>query len=142
MREYIKKEAIKLIKKYKTRNPFEIAKNENIIVILEELGSINGYYNKFARQKFIHINLNLSEQMQIVTCAHELGHSRLHPNANTPLFRKNTFYSINKLEKQANYFASELLIDADNFIGEYTINQLASYYKVPIELIKIKYNVF
>ena len=70
MREYIKKEVVKLVKKYKTRNPFEIAKNENIIVIYEELGSINGYYNKFARQKFIHINSNLSEQMQIVTCAH------------------------------------------------------------------------
>lgn len=142
MREYIKKEVTKLVKKYKSRNPFEIAQNENIIIILEELGSINGYYNKFARQKFIHININLSEEMQIVTCAHELGHSKLHPNANTPFFRNNTFYSINKLEKQANYFASELLIDMDRSIYEYTIDQLARYYNIPIELVKIKYNIF
>lgn len=142
MREYIKKEVTKLVKKYKSRNPFEIAQNENIIIILEELGSINGYYNKFARQKFIHININLSEEMQIVTCAHELGHSKLHPNANTPFFRNNTFYSINKLEKQANYFASELLIDTDRSIYEYTIDQLARYYNIPIELVKIKYNIF
>lgn len=142
MREYIKKEVTKLVKKYKSRNPFEIAQNENIIIILEELGSINGYYNKFARQKFIHININLSEEMQFVTCAHELGHSKLHPNANTPFFRNNTFYSINKLERQANYFASELLIDTDRSIYEYTIDQLARYYNIPIELVKIKYNIF
>lgn len=141
MRKYIDKEVKRLIKKHKTNNPFLIAENENIIVLFEPLGSINGYYNKYVRQKFIHINSSLPKEMQLVTCAHELGHARLHPNANTPFFRSNTFYSINKLEKQANYFAAELLINDDFSVNDYTIYQLASLYNVPVELMKLKYNI-
>lgn len=143
MRENIEKEVKRLIYKYKTRNPFDIAENENIIILYESLGSINGYYNKYARQKFIHINSEISEEMQLVTCAHELGHARLHQNANTPFFRANTFFSISKLEKQANLFAAELLISDINIneIHHYSLQQLSSYFNVPIELVKIKFNI-
>ena len=53
-----KKEVKALIKSIILIILFEIAKGENIIMIKEPLGSINGYYNKFVRQKFIHINNN------------------------------------------------------------------------------------
>ena len=43
----------KLVNKYQTRNPFELADHLGIIVLFEELGSINGYYNTAFRQKFI-----------------------------------------------------------------------------------------
>ncbi|UYZ37233.1 ImmA/IrrE family metallo-endopeptidase [Clostridium beijerinckii] len=146
MNGFIINEINKLKKKYGTNNPFDIAKGEEIIVIYESLGSIRGYYNKYARQKFIHINEDLDEIQRLVTCGHELGHAQLHPNANTPFFKSNTFYSVNKLERQANKFDAHLLIDIesiDNYLLENcSYEQLASILNLPVELVKIRFNVF
>ena len=51
--------ASEVIQKY---NPYEIAKANKIVVILEPLGKIHGYYNKACGQKFIHVNDKLSAQ--------------------------------------------------------------------------------
>lgn len=145
MKNYIKDEVNRLIKKHDTNNPFDIARGENIIILYENLGNINGYYNKYARQKFIHINENLDSCKQYLTCAHELGHATVHPDSNTPFFRDNSFYSINKLEKQANYFSAELILNDDildkHVVLTYSIEQLSIFYNVPIELIKLKFNL-
>ena len=58
----IKKKIAYPKKKYCTSNPFELADALGILVIKEDLGSIEGYYNKQLRQKQIHINCNLSEK--------------------------------------------------------------------------------
>lgn len=145
MNGFIINEVTKLKKKYGTNDPFEIAKAEKIIVLYEPLGSIRGYYNKYVRQKFIHINESLDETQRLVTCGHELGHAKIHPNANTPFFRNNTFYSVNKLERQANKFAGYLLIDFD-MIDPYLLEncsyeQIAKILNLPVELIKIRFNI-
>ncbi len=145
MDTFIKKEVECLKNKYKTNNPFEIAKGEDIIIIKEPLGSIRGYYNKYARQKFIHINSDLDENSQYVICGHELGHARLHPNANTPMFRENTFYSINKFERHANEFDAYLLIDLDKIdkclLQNCSCKQIAAVLNLPVELVKIRFNI-
>ena len=74
MYKLIKLKANNLIKKHSTNNPFEIAAGENIIVTLELLGSISGFYNKYARQKFIHINTDMDEHNKLFTCCHEIRH--------------------------------------------------------------------
>lgn len=129
----------RLIRKYDTRNPFEIAEEMNILVLKEELGSINGYYNTAFRQKFIHINHNLSDREQLLTAAHELGHAILHPKSNTPFLRTCTFLSVNKMEVEANKFAINLLISDDDIkdCKYYTIGQLSrllGYHQNLIEL--------
>jgi Zn-dependent peptidase ImmA (M78 family) len=145
MDDFIIKEVERLKKKYGTNNPFEIAKGEKITIYKEPLGTIRGYYNKYARQKSIHINWDLSERQQYVTCGHELAHARLHPNANTPMFRENTFYSINKLERQANKFDAYLLCDIKS-IDKYLLEncsyeQIAAALNLPVELVKIRFNI-
>lgn len=135
----IRKQVQTLQRKYKTSNPFELAECLGIMVLFENLGSINGYYNKQLRMKQIHINYNLPEHMQLYTCAHELGHAIRHPDANTPFLRSNTLFSVDKLEIEANKFAVELLISND-ILNEYkdcTIDQIArllGYDKRLIEL--------
>ncbi|SQB33961.1 ImmA/IrrE family metallo-endopeptidase [Clostridium cochlearium] len=143
MKNVIHKSVEFLVKKHKTNNPFEIASAENIIVIEEPLGSINGYYNKFVRQKMIHVNSDLSYSKQLFTCGHELGHAIHHPNANTPFLMNNTFYSINKLERQANMFAAQLLIPADIFIyyEGYSFEHISKAEYIPIELLKLRYEM-
>ena len=112
----LKDTILRLTKKYNTSDPFEIADALNISVYFEELGTINGYYNKPFRMKQIHINQNLNEQDAKFTCAHELGHAILHPNASTPFLRSKTFLSVDKLEIEANSFAVNLLIPDETII--------------------------
>ena len=112
----LKDTILRLTKKYNTSDPFELADALNISVYFEELGTINGYYNKPLRMKQIHINQNLNEQDAKFTCAHELGHAILHPNASTPFLRSKTFLSVDKLEIEANSFAVNLLIPDETII--------------------------
>ena len=125
----------KLVDKFGTRNPFKIAKEMNIVVIFEPLGEINGYFTTVFRQRQIHINCNLSEQQKLFTAAHELGHAVLHPKANTPFLKGSTFFSVNKLEKEANKFALMLLIsDEDlNEFKDFTLQQLSCIFGYPEE---------
>lgn len=138
----IKGEVAKLLKKYKTNDPFKIANLENIIVLPEELGNTYGYYSYHNRFKFIHINNKLDEIKQRFVCAHELGHAKLHPKSNTPFLRANTLFSIEKIEVEANTFAVELLLP-DDFLDEYknsslTIYDIAKMSGIPKKHIRLK----
>lgn len=98
-------------RRFLTRNPFDLASCLSIAVLHEPLGEILGYYNRCYRQKFIHINCDLPGELATFTCAHEVAHSILHPGLNTPFLRKNTCFSVDKLETQANQFALDFIFD-------------------------------
>lgn len=136
----IKKEVNQLIRKFGTNNPYDIARELNISVTFEELGSIYGYYNSPLRMKQIHINQNLPEHLKKFTCAHELGHAIMHPKSNTPFLKNNTFLSVQKMEIEANKFATELLI-SDDVISDhknFTTGQLATLLGYSEELIMLR----
>lgn len=136
----IKDIVLHLIKKYNTSDPFELADALKITVYFEELGTINGYYNNPLRMKQIHINSSLDKHEATYTCAHELGHAIMHPNASTPFLRSKTFLSVDKLEIEANTFALNLLI-SDEVITEnrnYTIEQLSRLFGYEKELILLR----
>lgn len=127
----------RLVRRYGTRDPFEIARLRHIILITEPLGSIRGYYSCSYRHQVIHLNSDLEENQLRFTCAHELGHAILHPKANTPFLRQNTLFPISRYEWEASRFAVCLLID-DSTLEEYdgcTIPQLAQAFGVSPELI-------
>lgn len=139
----IEKTARSLVKKFDTNDPFKIAREKNIIVIYEPLGSIRGYYNCTRRQKFIHINQDLNEYQTYFTGAHELGHAILHPKSNTPFLRECTFYSVDRLEMEANQFAAFTLyndcIFEEYLLCNYTLPQMACALGVPdVNLIKYR----
>ena len=139
----IRREVAYLKRYYKTDNPFDVIRAKNILLLYEELGLINGYYNFVLRQKQIHINCNLEGNQRIFTATHELGHAILHPKANTPFLLANTYQSVDKLEIEANKFAVEFLI-ADNILyeylkyQEYTIEQVARLLGYQKELIELR----
>lgn len=107
----IEGEAARLCRKYNTCDPFRLARELDIIVLYEELGSIRGYYNKCYKQKFIHINSALPEDEALSTCAHELAHAVLHSNLNTIFLKEHTLFSISRFENEADSFASDLLLN-------------------------------
>ncbi|MCU7195507.1 ImmA/IrrE family metallo-endopeptidase [Turicibacter sanguinis] len=139
----MKKTVKKLIAKYDTNNPREIAKAMGIEIIFEPLGEINGYYQTGYRQKLMHINCDLPKHIQNLVIAHELGHAILHKNTNTPYLRANTFFRVGRLEIEADKFAVELLISDDELreyreCYGYTTQQLAMIYGYPEELIELR----
>jgi Zn-dependent peptidase ImmA (M78 family) len=125
-----------LCRKYHTRDPFEIAQQRRVIIQYEPLGSVHGFYSKSYRQQFIHINQDLDDRKQILTCCHELGHSVMHPDTNTPFLRAATFYSVDKFELQANRFALELRYSDDDLVEllHCSITDIAAYMGVPVSL--------
>lgn len=129
----------KLVNIHKTRDPMRIAENLGIIILYENLGTINGFFNTVFRQKFIHINENLSTHSQYFTAAHELGHALLHPKANTPFLKEKTYLSVDKLEIEANRFAMNLLISDEDIaeLQNFTVEQFSlslGYHKKLIQL--------
>lgn len=137
---------MKIVKKHGTTNPFEIAKRKDIIVLFEDLGNTLGFYNTYKRFKFIHINNQINENTQQFVCAHELGHAVLHPKANTPFLRNQTFFSVDRLEIEANTFAVELLL-TDEMISAYkdtrlSIQEIAEAHGIPGGFARLKTYVY
>lgn len=136
---WIKEKINQLKLKYNTDCPYQLANHLKIHVLQHDLNhEINGYYKYDRRNQYIVINSNLEKHTQNIVCAHELGHAVLHPKINTPFMRNNTLLSVNKIEREANRFAAELLIP-DESLNEYeTIQNIASLHNVPLELVELK----
>ena len=76
----------KLVKRCGSRDPFEIARQLGINVMLcENFGSLKGMYRVIKRNRFIFLNNSLDENMLRIVCAHELGHDQSFPLFRFPL---------------------------------------------------------
>lgn len=120
----IRLKVLNLIVKYRTKNPFKLAKKLNIEILIEDLGEVRGLFKKILRRKFIFVNSNLSEFDRLLVCCHELGHAILHSSSeyqflidNTSLLRRS------KLEDEANLFASYLLFPDDEIFEEFEFKE-------------------
>lgn len=142
MNDYIKRIIENLKIKFNTTCPYKLANDLDIILIIEDLGKVMGMYKYIKKNKVIFLNSNLKEEERKFVLAHEIGHAILHTKSSC-FFSTTT--SINKIKKEyeANLFAAELLIDFKDvdslYLKGYSIANLASYYKVPIELIEFKF---
>jgi len=141
----LKKRIIRLVKlyerKFRTRNPFEIANYLNIKVFFIPLGNIAGYYKYMKHNRCIYINSNIeNEAFCEVVMAHELGHAVLHMKENCAFMSGYTLLLTSRIERQANEFAANLLI-SDELLNEYagyTKEQFCQYTGFPEELIELR----
>lgn len=136
----IKKIVNSLVKKHKTRNPFEIIKGLNVILVPVPLEGVRGFYQYFQRNNIIYIDDSLPEHEQILVCAHELGHMLLHKKANALFMDTYTGFNTTKYEKEADLFAMELLVPDETFLEyqEYTTEQIALALGYTEKLIKLR----
>jgi Zn-dependent peptidase ImmA (M78 family) len=138
----IKKIVRKLIKKYGTNNPFQLAECLKIKILYEPLGNIRGFYQSCPKNKIIHINIELDDFQRMIVLSHEIGHAILHSKLNILFIEKNTFYVKNRYELEANKFSSELLIQDEllhNYPEYYTMEQIAADINIPKELLQLKF---
>ena len=134
-----------MVTRYQTNNPLELASLLNIKIIPWDLDDeILGLYMYDRRSRYIFYNTKLENNinMRNFVISHELGHAILHTKLNTPFLRKKTLYSIDKIEKEANRFAIELLLP-DSCLYELkneniSIYEAAQMYGVPKKFAELK----
>lgn len=123
----IKSKVKRLIRLYKTNNPFEMVKGMNVILVYYPLDGVRGFYQYFQRNNIIYLDEKLPPHEQAFVLAHEMGHMFLHKKSNAIFMDTRTQFNTSKYEIEANRFAMELLLP-DNILieyQEYTTEQIA-----------------
>ncbi len=135
----IKKKADELARKFQTRNPFEIIRGLNVILLFVPLIDTRAFYQYFKRNNIIYIDENLPRHEQMFECAHEMGHMFLHKKANAIFMDTRTGFNTSRFEKEADTFAMDLLV-GDDLLTEYQeysteqLSRLLGYEQRLIEL--------
>ena len=143
-REYIQNVANKLIKKFDTRDPFQLCHAIGVEVFYADLGSLKGMYKYLKKNRFAVINENLDPFTKTLVCAHELGHDILHQNlARKVCLQEFILYDMkSRPEYEANLFASEILLPDDIIFNlardGYDIEQISKELCTDINLIALK----
>ena len=135
----IKRRVEQIVRKYRTRDPFEMIKGMNVILVYYPLEGVHGFYQYFQRNNIIYLDERLSKNEQRFVLAHELGHMFLHKKANAIFMDTRTQFNTDKFELEANTFAIDLLLP-DSLLEEYKeftveqISRMSGYHKRLIEL--------
>jgi len=132
---HINRRVRRIYKKYRTTDPFVIAKLLKIIVLFLDLPSgMFGYCRRILRRKVIAIDNKLSETMQVYVCAHELAHIILHNGIDHYFIKNNTLVPIGRYERQANQFAVHLLAQGQAREPDEPLNWFLSRCGIPEEM--------
>lgn len=140
--------AKRLVRKYGTRDPFVVAEELGIHVMMcSEFKRQKGAFRVISNNSFIFINSNLSEEMQRLVCAHELGHAVLHRKlavASGGMMEFELFDINDQGEYDANAFAGTLLLDDDEMLemvrDGYDVVYIARTMGTNVNLILLKLN--
>ncbi len=136
-----KKIVEELIAKHETNNPFVITDNLGITLLYRSMRNTLGFFSKYKRFRFIHLNDNLPEHLKAFVCAHELAHAVMHADINTPFLKSCTLFSTDKIEREANIFAVELLLP-DRLLQDYadcSMFHIAKAVGIPEKLVQLKH---
>ncbi len=134
-----------LVKRYKTRDPKELASALGISVVYNsKFTQLKGFYTVMLRRRVIVINDNLNEHEKKIVLSHELGHDLLHRAlASKGTLREFVLYDMkNRPEYEANVFAAELLLEDSEVLAlareGYDIEEMSKLLKTDINLAAIK----
>lgn len=134
-KEKIKQRVRELIKRHNTCNPFDLAELCGIQITYAQLQEMNGLYMKYRRVGVIIISTEAPEHMLNYICAHELGHALLHDGLNVHCMTSHGYFSAGKYEREADFFAAELLLARDMQENEdASIYDAAALHGVPMRI--------
>ena len=137
----------KLVKKYHTRDPYELCKLLGIKIHYYNLEKkLKGFFFYQSRQKNIVIDSNVNEILERILVAHELGHAVLH----TKIAMMKGFQEMEVLdggsqeEDEANFFVAELILEDKKVLehlSEYSFFETAKMLYVPAALLDYKFTL-
>lgn len=141
----IKKLVDAVVGRHGSRDPFFICERLNIEIIYYHFSeNIKGFFVKdnLKRQFIIAINSRLPPRTRKAVLSHELGHAYLHPELSRYYIKRNTLFSTDKFEREADIFAAELLVPDIELIKHLkersTLLKMSYELDVPLELLRIK----
>lgn len=140
----------RLVKKYDERDPFRLCRVMGIKLLFQPLGndpdSIKGFFLECKRIRTITVNSDLPEVIQRIIVAHELCHANCHRKSGIHAFHDVAMFDqTSTLEKDANLFAAELLLEDQKVLE--ALNQDTTFFTaaaslfVPAELLDFKFRV-
>lgn len=140
----IKKLADSLARKHQSRNPFEVIRGLNVILLFVPLTDTKAFYQYFQRNNIIYIDDRLSWPEKAFECAHELGHMLQHKKSNTIFMDTRTSFNTNKYENEADTFAMDFLVDDATLLEyhAYTAKQISQILGYEERLIKLRLRDF
>ena len=94
-------------------NPFELLKEQNAIITYSDFDKLEGLLLYDKEKSVVAINMNRPIKRQRFTAAHELGHILLHTEVKANSFLCPIAGKKNDIEKEADSFASYLLMPTD-----------------------------
>ncbi len=135
--------------RYRESDPFRLCEEMGVMTLFSPMGSdksaCKGFFLTQSRIKAITVNSDLSQDMQKIICAHELGHAMLHRDkSGINAFHDFSFFDGNdRLEYEANIFAAELLLPDEEVLkilnDDLSFFQAAAKLYVPCELLDFKF---
>lgn len=139
----IRKNAADAVRQYGTRDPFTLAREMHIDLLVRELGTLKGFYKDVYGTPFIFLSRHLSRGEATLVCAHELGHHLLHRQFAAFGFEEVSVFSpASRREYEANLFAAELLLDTkevfDAARAGCTAAQIAAELGADVRLVELK----
>ncbi|QVL41424.1 ImmA/IrrE family metallo-endopeptidase (plasmid) [Bacillus velezensis] len=141
----IKHKTQEIIKKFCNNDPLEICADLNIPILENDLGQkLNGFLQYYEEEDQYIIQISKNRAYKKFIIAHELGHYFLHKQLNTFKMLNCSITLEEKLERQADIFAAELLItdrmiyDELPYIKQLSNIQLASYFNIPTSVMNLK----
>lgn len=134
MNQRIYTRAKKLIKKYGTRDPFEILEQMHVNVVFSQAYSesgLKGYCTVLNRIKYVVINAKLPPAEQALVGCHECGHILLHSDELRigALSDFDIFNAKGKMEREANLFAADMSI-SDEDVAELIAGENSDFFSV------------
>lgn len=139
--QWIKDIVTGLIETYGTRDIYELLDYLEVTIIRKSFVNPDvkaRLYKDPFENYYIYLSYDIDEATKKHILCHELGHILLHTISCEYYYSSKV--NKGKLEYQANYFASLLLLDVDNFeqcyLENLSIDQLSSYFEIPKELLQ------
>ena len=132
MDDYIYRSVTKLIKKYKTRDPFEILSAMGAVVFeTSNYKSLKGYTFLSCRTVYVAVSDRLDDAQKRIVAAHELAHAVLHRDMLkiAPMGDSRIYDMTSRTEYEANLFAADLLI-SDEDIASLSADDDSDYFKL------------
>lgn len=120
----------KTCKKFKTRDPFEILEEMNVIVgETDRYEKLKGYCFMSCQTIYVMVSSFLSEEEKKIVAAHELGHIILHRSQlKMAPMKDDVLYNMrDNTEYEANLFAADLILD-DKEIADLSKNEDLNYF--------------
>ena len=121
MSEYIFQQAIRYRKRMGSSDPYELLDDMGVVLRRSDSypkDGLRGYCAIINRTKYVVINRKQPAAEQRVVAGHEAGHLILHKaELRTGTMRDFDVYNVaGRLERQANFFAADFLIDDDEVL--------------------------